>query len=115
MSWSRATTSIFRESTSGRAIARGTGVTSPTQWLDSFGEHVDREEHTSGESGHGREAVHHARVGRDVRSTDVVGAVDRFLGLHRPDQVVEHVAHGDRLRAGLDPARVTMTGSRSVR
>ena len=37
MSCSAATTSTRSESTSGRAIEFGTGVTRPTQWLDRLG------------------------------------------------------------------------------
>ena len=37
MSCSPATTSMRSDSTSGRAIEFGTGVTSPTQWPDSLG------------------------------------------------------------------------------
>lgn len=37
MSSSLQTTSWMRESTSGRAMLLGTGVISPTQWLDSDG------------------------------------------------------------------------------
>ena len=37
MSCSSATTSSRSESTSGRAIEFGTGVTRPTQWLDRLG------------------------------------------------------------------------------
>ena len=38
MSCSRQKTSCLRDATSGRAIARGTGVTMPTQWLESVGD-----------------------------------------------------------------------------
>ena len=37
MSFSRATTSWRSDSTSGRAMPLGTGVTRPTQWLDRLG------------------------------------------------------------------------------
>ena len=37
MSFSEATTVFFSESTSGRAMLAGTGVTMPTQWLDKPG------------------------------------------------------------------------------
>ena len=38
MSCSRQTTVLRSDSTSGRAMPAGTGVISPTQWLDSDGE-----------------------------------------------------------------------------
>ncbi len=37
MSCSRQTTVLRSDSTSGRAIPAGTGVTTPTQWLDNDG------------------------------------------------------------------------------
>ncbi len=36
--WSRQTTGTLSDSTSGRAMPLGTGVTSPTQWLDRRGD-----------------------------------------------------------------------------
>ena len=48
--------------------------------------------------------LHHARVAEDLAAADVEGAVDRALQRCRPDEVVQHVAHGDRLDLVAHPA-----------
>ena len=48
---------------------------------------------------------HDLRVAPDVRAADVDGAPGGGGSLERGDQVVQHVAHRDRLRLGSDPPR----------
>ena len=106
MSCSLQTTSWIRLSTSGRAMLLGTGVTRPTQWLDSDGVSSGRVTIRRGwQPGDRGVPLHHVAVGEDVRPADVEPAAD--LGRHRraADQVVQHVADGDRLDPGVQPAR----------
>ncbi|RPK63558.1 hypothetical protein EES44_15635 [Streptomyces sp. ADI96-15] len=69
------------------------------------GEDGDGEDHAAGQLGDGGVVLHQFAVREDVGAADVEGAVDLCGHGGGADQVGEDVADGDRLHAGVDPAR----------
>ena len=63
-----------------------------------------RQHHAVREPGLRGVFLHHARVAEDLAAADVEGAVDRAFERRRPDEVVQHVADGDRLDLVAHPA-----------
>ena len=68
-------------------------------------EHVDRQDDAPGQPGDGGVALHHVAVGEHVGAADAEAAVDVGRHARAADEIAQHVADGDRLDAGLHPAR----------
>ena len=106
MSCSRMTQSYCSDSTSGTASRRGIGVTRFTQWPASHGVSTGRAAiGRCGEPRLHRVAVHHLAVAVDVGTADVERPVHLGRHLGGAEQVVQHVAHRDRLDAAAHPPR----------
>ena len=82
----------------------GTGVTSPTQWLDRLGvRNGDAEDPPAGQTRDLRVAQHHPAVGEDLRPADVEAAADLPGNARGTEEVAQHITNGDRLDARVDP------------
>ncbi|EOY45544.1 putative integral membrane protein [Streptomyces lividans 1326] len=68
------------------------------------GQHRHRQDQPSGQLGDAGVALHHLPVGQDVRAADVEGPGHLPRHGRAAHQGAQHVPHGDRLDAGVDPA-----------
>ena len=105
-SWFFTTHSFCSDSTSGIATRRGIGVTRFTQCDASRGVSTGSAAIAPlPQTRLDRVAVHHLAVAQHIGAADVDGAV--HVGRHprRAEQVVQHVAHRDRLDAVAHPLR----------